>query len=345
MQGELHPPPPATATRLQSHPPPPPIPFHSRRVWGRNASRDALGAPLRYCPLPAIEERPLIYSPAARRDSSRYTPSSLDSATASVLRLFPSPHPPSLSPPPPPHRHSHCCVCPVPPATLHPLHRPHLPTAIMAFVAAAAPLGRPSHCGTALTTRPPAAATPAAAATTRMATPPLNPEGEKDKVSSYTLVTGAKVGLCRCYKSKDFPLCNGAHAGYNKKVRRGGGGKMGVALERECCSQNRVTSHAAASMYRVERRGTGGRVGCFWRVRQLPTDGRRMHMLIHTPHSLLFARRCPLVTGDTSPTAYLVDWPPAPHRLGTTWAPLRWCQRPTCQRRWGATRTSCRAPC
>ncbi|KAK1862307.1 hypothetical protein I4F81_004881 [Pyropia yezoensis] len=88
----------------------------------------------------------------------------------------------------------------------------------MAFVAAAAPLGRPSHCGTALTTRPPAAATPAAAATTRMATPPLNPEGEKDKVSSYTLVTGAKVGLCRCYKSKDFPLCNGAHAGYNKKT-------------------------------------------------------------------------------------------------------------------------------
>lgn len=237
MQGELHPPPPATATRLQSHPPPPPVPFHSRRVWGHDASCAALGAPLRYCPLPAIEERPLVYSPAARHDSGRCTPSSPDSATASVLFFLPSPHPLSLSPPPPPPRHSHCCVCPVPPPTLHPLDCPHLPTAIMAFVAAAAPLGRPSHCGTALTSRRPVAATPAAAATTRMATPPLNPEGEKDKASSYTLVTGAKVGLCRCYKSKEFPLCNGAHAGYNKKVRRGGGGKMGVALGRGCCSE------------------------------------------------------------------------------------------------------------
>lgn len=87
----------------------------------------------------------------------------------------------------------------------------------MAFVAAAAPLGYSSARGAALATRRPAAA--AAAATTRMATPPLNAEGEKDKASSYTLVTGAKVGLCRCYKSADFPICNGAHAGYNKKVR------------------------------------------------------------------------------------------------------------------------------
>ncbi|GAB0494828.1 hypothetical protein MMPV_006124 [Pyropia vietnamensis] len=85
----------------------------------------------------------------------------------------------------------------------------------MAFVAAAAPLGRPSFRGTSLTTRRPATA---AAATTRMATPPLNPDGEKDKATTYTLVSGAKAGLCRCYKSADFPICNGAHAGYNKKT-------------------------------------------------------------------------------------------------------------------------------
>lgn len=86
----------------------------------------------------------------------------------------------------------------------------------MAFVSAAAPLALRPSAGSALSTRRPAAARPAAL---RMSTPPMNPDGEKEEKTTHELVTGAKIGLCRCYKSASFPICNGAHAGYNKKVR------------------------------------------------------------------------------------------------------------------------------
>ncbi|OSX80893.1 hypothetical protein BU14_0031s0063 [Porphyra umbilicalis] len=85
----------------------------------------------------------------------------------------------------------------------------------MAFVSAAAPLALRPSAGSALSTRRPAAARPAAL---RMSTPPMNPDGEKEEKTTHELVTGAKIGLCRCYKSASFPICNGAHAGYNKKT-------------------------------------------------------------------------------------------------------------------------------
>jgi len=101
-----------------------------------------------------------------------------------------------------------------------PYHRPPSPlTSTMAFVSAAVPLALRPSAGSALTTRRPTAARPAAL---RMSTPPMNPDGEKEEKTTYELVTGAKIGLCRCYKSATFPICNGAHAGYNKKVRSRG---------------------------------------------------------------------------------------------------------------------------
>lgn len=87
---------------------------------------------------------------------------------------------------------------------------PHPRPANMAFVTA---LALPARAAT----RAPATS-PRRAAPAMCAAEPLNADGALPMKEMYDLAPGKKAPVCRCWKSKKHPLCDGSHNAYNKET-------------------------------------------------------------------------------------------------------------------------------
>jgi CDGSH-type Zn-finger protein len=47
---------------------------------------------------------------------------------------------------------------------------------------------------------------------------PLNADNAFAMKASYDITTGKKAAVCRCWKSKKHPLCDGSHNAFNKET-------------------------------------------------------------------------------------------------------------------------------
>jgi CDGSH-type Zn-finger protein len=51
-----------------------------------------------------------------------------------------------------------------------------------------------------------------------MALEPLNADSSLAMKANFEVTVGKKAAVCRCWKSKKHPLCDGSHGAYNKET-------------------------------------------------------------------------------------------------------------------------------
>eukprot|EP00187_Rhodella_violacea_P006477 CAMPEP_0174885488 /NCGR_PEP_ID=MMETSP0167-20121228/737_1 /TAXON_ID=38298 /ORGANISM="Rhodella maculata, Strain CCMP736" /LENGTH=99 /DNA_ID=CAMNT_0016121067 /DNA_START=15 /DNA_END=314 /DNA_ORIENTATION=- len=81
-----------------------------------------------------------------------------------------------------------------------------------AFILTSHPFALAAH----LPARAPRAA-PAVPRVAVRASAALNPDAEKEAKAIKEVKAGEKFPVCRCWKSKKFPMCDGSHNAWNKE--------------------------------------------------------------------------------------------------------------------------------